>query len=272
MSRTFTGSNNTNALSRTITNFGNSAFSVGAWLNFSSYATGRGIVGAGSSPTACHGLTTGAVTAQRIAMRVDCATADVIAEVAAPNTGGWYLVIGVQPTSVNVTSSLLSIYLGDRSTPMALTTHATDANGSGAISSQTAGFIGKTSTASTAMAGSVFAPFVVPFAMTLDQCERFRQGDWAVLFAGGSANPPRFFVPLNGGSAATYDLAVPGAWTVTNSPTVSEDPPVAQLFPQSMMKVSSRLPTLTAQPVDGAMTPSGLIVRSSAKSLSGAFT
>lgn len=255
MSRTFTGGANTTMLNRTVSNpAGSVAFSIGCWVKFNTYATARGLVGVGTTASAMHGLTTGALTAQRIALRIDCATSDLVAEIAAPATGGWYLVIAVQPTGVNVTSSAINFYLGNLSTPMALTTHASDANGSGAIGSQTAGFIGKTAAASSAVDAVVALAFCTPKAMTADQCERFRMGDIAAIWP--VSGVPQFFVPMLGGSAATYDLAVPGNWTVTSTPTVAEDPPIA-MGPRGGIHIARKLPTNTPKSVGGGITPTG---------------
>lgn len=50
--------------------------------------------------------------------------------------------------------------------------------------------------------GVIAQPFIVPWQMTLDECERYRQGDWTVLYEHGR---PVMFLPLTG--AALYDLS-----------------------------------------------------------------
>lgn len=50
--------------------------------------------------------------------------------------------------------------------------------------------------------GVVAQPFIVPWQMTLDEAERYRQGDWNVLYEHGL---PIMFLPLTG--AALYDMS-----------------------------------------------------------------
>lgn len=270
MARAFTGGSNTTMLNRTITNPAASAFSTGCWVKFNAYATGRTLVGAGSGTTAMHGLMTGAATAQRLGLRVDCATSDMILEIAAPATGAWYCAIAVWRNSL--TSSLSDIYTGNLTTAMAVTAHASDTNGVGAFNSQTAGVIGKNATATTAVDATIAFPFITPFAMTVDECERFRQGDWSAIFRGGL---PLAFVPMEMNTAATRDLAQAAAWTVTSTPTVVEDPPIRfGMGAPSGMHVRRKIPVLNLSTPSGAMTPSGGLTRGTtyARTLTGAFT
>lgn len=269
MSRTFTGANTTPRLDRTLgatTPPSSGAFSVGCWVNMASWVTGRTFIITGTSDALGSGLLSGAATAQRFRLKVNCATTDMVVEVAAGGTGAWRCVVAVYNNSLTATNN--NIYTGDLTTVMSSQAHVTDTNGSGAVSGSTAATIGKNSGSGTAIDGKIAQAFWVPWAMTLDEIERFRQGDWTALFRGGT---PTFFVPMEGGSAATYDLAVPGAWTVTSTPTVAEDPPISfGLKPVSIMPVWGKNPAL--QSVSGGMTPAGALILTRGKGVTGAIT
>jgi len=268
MARTFTGGANTTMLNRAISNPVASACSFGCWIKFNTYAIGRTLVACGSSASAIHGLQTGVATAQRIGLRIDCATSDMVLEVAAPATGSWYCVIGVWRNSL--TSSLSDIYTGNLSTAMAITAHASDTNGVGAFNSQTNAVIGKNTAASTAVDAVIAFPFIVPWAMTVDECERFRQGDWSVAWVHGL---PLAFVPMEMNTAASRDLSTGTNWTITSTPTVVEDPPISAGFGRrSAFHVGRRDPALNLSTPSGLITPSGGLAKVEQKLLVGAFT
>jgi hypothetical protein len=266
MARVFTGSTNTTRLDRTVTAPA-SVYSIGCWAKFASYVTNRVLLGTGTTVALWSGLKTGNATAQRIALVTNCATTDMQVEVAAPATGGWYCAVGVH---AGLTATANPVYLGDIATPMAAAAHVADANGAGAVAVQTAGSIGKNAAVSTAIDGTLAFPFMVPWVMTADEVERYREGDWSVLFRGGT---PTFFVPMEGGGAAAYDLAVPGNWTVTSAPAIVEDPPISFGFDPVVSKViRKRVAVTTNSSPGGGMTPSGAAPKLIGKPLSGAFT
>lgn len=94
------------------------------------------------------------------------------------------------------------VFLGTRSAAMA---DASAAN-VGATGTRQGGrgdaTIGNFPASSLAPGGRIAQAFAVAFQMTLGEAERFRQGDWTVLYKNG---PPRFFLPLQGAGLA--DLA-----------------------------------------------------------------
>ena len=235
MARDFTGANTTPRLDRTLAVAqppASGAFSVGCWCRMDTWVAARTFVQTSTTLATGSGLQTGAATAQRFSLRVNASSTDMTVEVAAPATGAWICVVGVYNNTLTATSNL--IYTGSLTSPMASQAHALDTNGAGTVTGSTAATIGKNAAAGTAIDGRISQAFWVPWAMTADEVERFRQGDWSVIFRGGT---PIFFVPMLMGSAATYDLAVPGNWTVTSTPTVVEDPPVAFGFPASPILV-----------------------------------
>lgn len=268
MARTFDGANATDQLSRTVSTTGITVWSMGVWCNFSTYATGRTILGWGTAAANMCGLCTGASTAQRFVLRMDGLT-DLIMEVAAPATGAWTCLVGVWDGSATATNQV--IYTGSQSAAMSSQAHVTNTNGGTLAIPTTTCNIGKNNAASTAVAATLAFPFIVPWVMRADEAERYRQGDWGVLWRGGS---PSMFVPMENGGAATYDLAVPGNWTVTSTPTIAADPPIAFGFQSTVAKVEKRAPVETPQSVSGAITPTGALTPGAryTKALSGAFT
>jgi hypothetical protein len=152
---------------------------------------------------------------------------------------------------------------------MALATHVSDASNVGAGNTSTAGVIGKSSTASSAIDADIAYAFAVGGNMRLDDAEQFRQGDmWNSVLRFG----PKFFVPMLGGTAGLYDLAVPGNWTATGSPASSEDPPIPVLSNSGGLHVIRRLPTVNLKSVGGGATPAGSATKLITKSLGGSFT
>jgi len=230
MARDFTGANTTTQLNRTIT-APTAAFSVGCWCNMDTWVTARTFIGTGTTDALCSGLLSGAATAQRFRLKINCATTDMVVEVAAPATGAWICVVAVYNNSLTATAS--AIYTGSLTAAMASQAHVTDTNGSGAISHGTSGTIGKNAAAGTAIDGRISQAFMVPWAMTAGEIESFRLGMWATLYRGGA---PLLFVPMTMNTAALYDNGVAGNWTATGSPPVVADPPnSAGWGPMSMM-------------------------------------
>lgn len=270
MSVRFTGGSNTTRLS--LVGLGSPAlpWSVGCWVKFTTYATGRLIVGSGTTQTTLCGLQTGASTAQRIGLRQLNATTSVLSEVAAPATGIWICVVGVMNDAATAANNL--IYLGQLATPMAVTTHAADTNGSGAATAPNSGSnVGKSGTATTAIDADVADAFIVPWAMRVDEVEAFRLGDRSVLWRAGL---PSFYVPMRGGSAALREMGnTPQNWTNTGTAAVSEDPPVPTGFARVQPIHVQRRPALqSSSSPGGGMTPAGTAPKIITKPLSGAFT
>ena len=260
MARDFTGGNNTTQL--TLAGLtAPSAMTVGCWVHVDTWVTGRTIVGLGTSLATFSGLSTGSVTAQRFGIRGNMTTSDVLSEVAAPATGAWICVVARYAGS---TAANAIIWTGSLTSPMAAQTHVLDTNGSGSDGHQTTGVIGRAGS-NTTFDGRVAYAFCVPWPFTVDLAERFRQGDWSVIWETRTpASPgtkPTFFVPMTVGTAATYDLVRGANWTVTSTPTVSADPPIAAGWGAAGATwVETELHTATEYPQDvgdGSITPAG---------------
>lgn len=244
--------------------------SYGCWIKPIAYATGRCIVASGTTTSTITGLQTGASTAQRFGLRHTMATTAMVCEVAAPAAGTWVCLVGV--ISDTTTAANNKIYLGAPATVMAAAAHAADTNGVGSVTTNTSSQIGKTGTATSAVNADIAQAFCVPWAMTLDEVERFRQGDWSVLFAHGI---PNFFFPMEAGGAALRDFGVNAQnATITGTPDVVEDPPIYSGWGggRLSLRVERRFATQSSQSVDGGMTPTGVALKSQSKSPSGGMT
>lgn len=232
--------------------------SVGCWINLAVIATGRSICGCGTTDANFSGLMTSSSVTTRLRFKINLATTDVVVEWAAPTIGTWTCVVCTFPTNTNAANSL--IYHGTISSPMALQTHSVDTNGSGAVSMNTTGSIGKNGSGSTGFQGSIFAPFMIPAVMTADEAERYRQGDWSVIYRNGT---PAFFLPLRGGD--TEKVSLGGStllWTTTGSPTNVEDPPIQAGWAAGLLSVHRQGPIQTPKSVDGGITPVGTLAKS----------
>lgn len=269
----FTGGSNTTRLNATLGSTvppSSGAFSVGCWCHMDTWVTGRTFIGTGTTVAALTGLQSGASTAQRFSLKVNCATTDMVVEVAAPATGAWICVVAVYNDSLTATNSL--IYTGSLSSPMASQAHVVDTNGSGAVTGSTAGTIGKNAAASTAIDGRISQPFWVPWAMTAAEVEGFRLGNWTRLYRGGR---PTLFLPTQFGAAGLYDYGVtPQNWTNTGSAAAAADPPNAAGWgPKGALRIGVLRGSKTEpKSLDGAFTPAGANQRTIKRSFGGAFT
>lgn len=270
MSVRFTGGSATTRLS--LVGLGSPAlpFTVGCWAKFTTFATGRLITGSGTTFSTLCGLQTGAATAQRFGLKQINATTNMVCEVAAGTTGIWQCVVAV--CSDNITAANNVIFTGLLATAMSAQTHVADTNGVGAATAPNSGSnVGKSGTATTAIDADVCDAFIVPWSMTVDEAERFRQGDRAVLFAHGL---PSYYVPMRGGTNALREMG--GAvqnWTNTGSAAVSEDPPIFTGWGgRGGLHVQRRPNIQTPQSVSGALTPAGTAAKQTAKLPGGAVT
>lgn len=264
----FTGGTATTRLNRTVAAAPAGAFSVGCWCFMDTWVAGRTFAMLGTSSTLFTGLGSGAATAQRFRLEVDYGTTNLVVEVAAAATGAWICVVAVFTNSTTATAH--SIYTGSISSAMAAQAHVVDTNGAGTFPTSTAANIGRNPSASSAIDGRINQCFMVPWAMTADEVERYRQRDWSALFRGGN---PTFFAPMLNGSSGLYDLAGAALWTNTGSTALAEDGPTAgSLNPRSAVDVMRRGATNTPKSLDGAITPAGVAPKLITKSLSGAFT
>lgn len=274
MSRLFGGASTTDRLSSGSAGaWGASAapWSVGMWTKVTTYATGRTFVAGGTTQSTAQGLQSGASTAQRFGCIWINTTTTMRFEVTAGSTGVWQCVVAV--LTDNITASNNKMYLGAPATPMATATHQVDTNGVGTSSSSGQVQIGKSGTATTGINAAIMAAFVVPWAMTADEVERYRQGDLSVLWRGGL---PSFMVPMFGGSAALRDMGnTVQNLTSTGAPADGEDPPISFGFGRAEPIHAQRRPTIqTSSSPSGGLTPAGTLSRGTihAVSLSGAFT
>jgi len=267
MARRFDGGSATDKIA-TVSGSTVPPFSIGCWIKMIAYATGRIIAGAGTTNSSHSGLQTGASTAQRFGLRCLNATTHMVCEVTAPATGAWICVVGV--CTDNLTAANNKIYTGSQSSAMAAQTHQSDTNGVGAATTNSSGQIGKSGTATSAVNGDIAQAFSVPFAMTADEVERFRQGDWSVLWRGGI---PNFFVPMEAGGAGLRDLGLAVNWVITGTPDLVEDPPIASGLRAVQAVVATRkASTLNLATPSGALTPAGVEAEQTNKTPAGAMT
>jgi hypothetical protein len=133
--------------------------------------------------------------------------------------GNWQCVVG----RYNDSTGAGTIILGSLSAAMAaatLTTNTTDI--AGTVSAT--GYLGNQAADDRTFDGRIARFFIVPWLMTVPECESYRQGNMGVLYAHGT---PRLFLPLTSPTAASAeDLSGNAASGTVTSATAAEDPPV----------------------------------------------
>jgi hypothetical protein len=110
----------------------------------------------------------------------------------------WSFMAGTFDGTMSTTSC--DIYRGDQDELMHSVTVSRGGSAGTRTTSASLGKVGGGG-AVNSPASSVAQAFIVPWKMTLDELEQFRQGSWSVLYAHGK---PRFFLPLTG--ASLYDM------------------------------------------------------------------
>jgi hypothetical protein len=236
MARDFNGT--TDGLSGTVTAMDSGGWSIGCWYNADT--TGEGELGTlidVSDGARADGLTLRCagfgLNLLGLSMAVGASSAtDMFTQTATGKfvTGSWQCVVGASDGSNTAANS--HIYTGDTAAVMGETTPNSTQNGTGSrLTGVTNALVGKETAGASTFDGRVAFAFAVPFQMTADEAERFRQGDLSVLYRDGTQ--PRFILPLDSPNNA-IDLANQLTFTVTGA-TYAEQPPIsANLTPAGM--------------------------------------
>jgi hypothetical protein len=139
------------------------------------------------------------------------ATQDAYEQFSGLDTGAWRCVAATQDGST--TGSNGTAYEGAEAAVMAaLTTFGNQAGTGARDTGLVSAYIGNYSDGSQTWDGRLAYLAFVPRVMTLLDVERFRRGDWSVLW---DQAPPRFFVTFAGGAAT--EIVSGSAWTVSGA-------------------------------------------------------
>lgn len=198
MSRAFTGGDGDNIAGTVLPITG--VWSVGCWVYTNSTADARILGSSGFTNYLGQGGTAGDKRF-RLVQGWSSAFVNVETNSNALILSTWQCVVFSYGGAADGTNS--RIYVGGLAAVMADAGQNIINTAGGSQSAWSASqIIGNDSGGSISWPGNIAQIFAVPWAMTLDETERFRQGDWRVLYAHGI---PRFFLPLQG--ASLYDLS-----------------------------------------------------------------
>lgn len=246
MARDFNGT--TSKITGTITAADSGDWSIGAWFNIDGTGEGSsGVLFAAQDAGTFRNQAVQLNSSSRLNGTQRYTTTSATAQGLVISTGTWYCAV----ITFRASDSTVRIYSGTLAAAMVESSYATQQVGVGTRStSGTTATLGNDVGAFITWDGRIEHGFFTARELSLDEMERFRQGDFTAILG----TELRFYTPLTSPDATiAEDLSGNGIAFTSTSAAVAEGPPI----PWGAVDAAS---TLTLAGTDGTATPAAIAV------------